>query len=152
LWLIRLIMFALGIGISLVFIANQAASMATITKAQTGRASSIFNAGKQLGDAGVALLSTVLAAAGPTHDRAGRLTANVGAYHDGFLAAAAVALISLPVALTVRHSDAAATMVAPGASERANRQTNLRPPQALPLIPPWHRRRHWRTATTPRRI
>jgi EmrB/QacA subfamily drug resistance transporter len=112
LWLVRLIMFALGIGISLVFIPNQAASMATITKAQTGRASSIFNAGKQLGGAfGVALLSTVLAAAGPTQTRAGHLTANIGAYHDGFIAAAAIAVAAILVALTVRDEDAAATMV-----------------------------------------
>ena len=112
LWLVRLIMFAVGIGVSLVFIPNQAASMATITKAQTGRASAIFNAGKQLGGAvGVALLATVLAAAGPTQERAGHLTANLTAYHDGFLAAAAVALISVLAARTVRDSDAAATMV-----------------------------------------
>jgi len=112
LWLVRLIMFALGIGVSLVFVPNQAASMATITKAQTGRASSIFNAAKQLGGAvGVALLSTVLAAAGPARERAGHLTANLSAYHDGFLAAGVVALVSVLVALTVRDKDAAATMV-----------------------------------------
>jgi len=113
LWLVRLIMFALGVGMSLVFIPNQAASMATITKPQTGRASSIFNAGKQLGGAaGVALLSTVLAAAGPIQERAGHLTANIGAYHDGFIAAAAVAAASIAVALTVRDEDAAVTMAA----------------------------------------
>jgi EmrB/QacA subfamily drug resistance transporter len=107
LWLVRLIMVALGLGVSLVFIPNQAASMATITKAETGRASAIFNAGKQLGGAvGVALLSTVLAAVGPGTERGG----NLAAYHDGFLAAA-VAAISVLVALTVRDKDAAATMV-----------------------------------------
>jgi len=112
LWLVRLIMFALGLGVSLVFIPNQAASMATITKAQTGRASALFNAGKQLGSAvGVALTSTVLAAAGPTRQQDGHLTPNLSAYHDGFVAAAAIALISIPVALTVRDSDAAATMI-----------------------------------------
>ena len=108
LWLVRMIMFALGLGVSLVFIPNQAASMATVTKAETGRASAIFNAGKQLGGAvGVALLSAVLAGVGPGGERSGHLTA----YHDGFLAAAAVAVISVPVALTVRDGDAAATMV-----------------------------------------
>jgi EmrB/QacA subfamily drug resistance transporter len=122
LWLVRLIMFVLGIGVSLVFIPNQAASMATISKAQTGRASSIFNAGKQLGGAiGVALLSSVLAAAGPTQERAGHLTANLSAYHDGFLAAAAVALISVLVARTVRDRDAAATMV-PRRRQRTGQQ------------------------------
>src|ERR1700760_4624595 len=93
-WLIALIMFGLGLGISTVFIPAQAISMATISKAQTGRASSIFNAGKQLGGAlGVALLTTVLATAGPTRDVAGHVVANLPAFHDGFLAAAAVALV-----------------------------------------------------------
>lgn len=114
LWLVRLIMVALGLGISLVFIPNQAASMATITKTQTGRASAIFNAGKQHGGAvGVALLSTVLAVAGPTREQNGHLAANLSAYHDGFLAAAAVALIAVLVARTVNDTDAAATMVRP---------------------------------------
>jgi EmrB/QacA subfamily drug resistance transporter len=120
LWLVRLLMFGLGLGVSLVFIPNQAASMATITKAQTGRASSIFSTGKQLGGAvGVALLTAVLAVAGPTREQGGHLVANLGAYHDGFLVAAAVALLAIPVALTIRDADAAATMVA-----RPRRGTN----------------------------
>jgi MFS family permease len=126
LWLVRLVMFGLGLGVSLVFIPNQAASMATITRAQTGRASSIFNAGKQLGGAvGVALLSTVLAAAGPTRERAGHLTANLSAYHDGFLAAAVVALLSILVARTVRDADAAATMV-PRRRQRTRKRADER--------------------------
>jgi EmrB/QacA subfamily drug resistance transporter len=112
LWLVRLIMLGLGLGIACVFIPAQAFSMATITKAQTGRASSIFNAAKQLGGAiGVALLTTVLAAAGPTSQAADHLTANLAAYHDAFLAAAAVALLAVSAAVTVRDADAAATMV-----------------------------------------
>jgi EmrB/QacA subfamily drug resistance transporter len=112
LWLVRLIMLGLGLGVACVFIPAQAFSMATITKAQTGRASSIFNAGKQLGGAvGVALLTTVLAAAGPAGQPAGHAAASVAAYHDAFLAAAAVALLAVAVALTIRDTDAAATMV-----------------------------------------
>ncbi|HTU03973.1 MAG TPA: MFS transporter, partial [Trebonia sp.] len=112
LWLVRLIMFGLGLGIACVFIPAQAFSMATISKTQTGRASSIFNAAKQLGGAvGVALLTTVLAAVGPAGPAAGHVTASLSAYHDAFLAAAAVALVAVTVALTVRDSDAAATMV-----------------------------------------
>jgi EmrB/QacA subfamily drug resistance transporter len=112
LWLVRLIMLGLGLGIACVFIPVQAFSMATITKTETGRASSIFNAGKQLGGAvGVALLTTVLAVAGPTSRAAGHVTANLAAYHDAFLAAAAVALLAVTVALTIRDTDAAATMV-----------------------------------------
>jgi len=112
LWLVRLIMLGLGVGVSFVFIPAQAISMATISKAQTGQASPLFNAGKQLGGAiGVALLSSVLAAAGPTHEAAGRVTVNLAAFHLGFLAAAAVAAASVAVARCIRDADAAATMV-----------------------------------------
>lgn len=111
LWVARVIILGLGLGVSFVFISSQAASMATITKAQTGRASSIFNAGKQLGGAvGVALLSTVLAAVGPTQNDAGHTTLNLNAYHDAFLAAAAVAVLAVTVALAIRDADAATTM------------------------------------------
>jgi len=112
LWLVRLIMAGLGLGIACVFIPAQAFSMATITHAQTGRASSIFNAAKQLGGAvGVAVLTTVVAAAGPTRLAAGHITANLAAYHDAFLTAAAAALLAITAALTIRDTDAAATMV-----------------------------------------
>lgn len=138
LWLIRLVMLGLGLGISLVFIPAQAASMATVSKAQTGRASSVFNAGKQLGGAvGVALLTTVLAAASTTATSttatsaagaAARGTAGpvgLAGFHDGFLAAAAVAVLALAVAWSVRDADAAPTMIrrGGGAGERRTGQT-----------------------------
>jgi hypothetical protein len=85
-----------------VFIPAQAVSMATTSKAQTGQASPIFNAGKQLGGAvGVALLSSVLAAVSPG---AG---VHLTAFHAGF----AVAVASVAVALCIRD---AATMVRAG--------------------------------------
>jgi EmrB/QacA subfamily drug resistance transporter len=112
LWLIRVIMLGLGIGISLVFISAQAASMATITRAQTGRASSLFNAGKQIGGAiGVALLTTVLAA-GPVRHTTSRGEPSLAAFHYGFLAAAVVAAVTISIALSIRDSDAAGTMIA----------------------------------------
>jgi MFS family permease len=121
LWLVCLIMLGLGLGVACVFIPAQAFSMATVTKPQTGRTSSIFSAGKQFGGAvGVALLSTVLAGAGPTSKAAGHVTANLAAYHDGFLAAAAVALLAVAVALTIRDNDAAATMVPRQRQHRAS--------------------------------
>ncbi|HEX3786975.1 MAG TPA: MDR family MFS transporter [Pseudonocardiaceae bacterium] len=108
-WLLRLVMLAFGVGMSGVFVPAQAASFATISPARTGRASSIFNAGKQLGGAiGVALMTTVLAAIGPTR---GVGVANLAAFHDSFLVAAAVAVVAAVVALTVHDADAAATMV-----------------------------------------
>jgi EmrB/QacA subfamily drug resistance transporter len=131
LWLARLIMLGLGLGVACVFIPAQAFSMATITKAQTGRASSIFNAGKQLGGAvGVALLITVLAAAAPAGQPAGHAAASVAAYHDAFLAAATVALLAVAVALTIRDTDAAATMV-----PRSRRARLRYSPQACADLP-----------------
>jgi EmrB/QacA subfamily drug resistance transporter len=110
--LVPLIMLGFGIGMSCVFIPAQAASFATLALAQIGRASSIFNAGKQLGGAlGVALLTTVLAGIGPTQDLSGHPSANLAAYHDSFLSAAAVALLAAAVALTIHDDDARATMV-----------------------------------------
>ena len=118
LWLVGLIMFGLGLGISMVFISAQAASMATITTAQTGQASAIYNAAKQLGGSiGVALLTTVLAAAVPASHAARNLTG----FHDGFLTAAAVALGAVAVALTIRDADAASTMIQRQPRRTANR-------------------------------
>jgi Na+/melibiose symporter-like transporter len=80
LWLVRLIMAGFGVGMSCVFVPAQAASFATISHAVTSKASSVFNAGKQLGGViGVALLTTVLAGIGPTGVVAGHLTANLTA-------------------------------------------------------------------------
>ncbi|MEW1861983.1 hypothetical protein AB0399_16685 [Streptomyces sp. NPDC088194] len=105
-----------------VFIPSQAASMDTITKARTGQASSIFNAGKQLGGAiGVALLSAVLAAVGPTQEEAGHVDVHLTAYHDAFLAAAAAATLAVAVALAIHDADASTTMTRrrnPRAAER----------------------------------
>lgn len=114
LWLIRLIMFGLGLGVSCVFIPAQAMSMATIGPAQTGQAAALFNVGKQLGGAiGVALLTTVVAAGGTVGGGAGHATVNLAAFHDGFLAAAVVAVLAIAVALAVRDADAAVTMAPP---------------------------------------
>ena len=70
----------------------------------------------------MAPLTTILAGIGPTREMAGHVTANLTAYHDSFLPAAAVAVIAAAVALTVHDADAAATMVRrrrPGAPKQA---------------------------------
>jgi MFS family permease len=108
-------MLLIGLGMSCVFIPAQAASFATISRERTGRASTLFNAARQLGGAvGVAFLTTVLAAVGPTKLSGGRIVANLGAYHDAFLAAAAVALVASLAAFTVSDADAVHTMVRRG--------------------------------------
>ena len=112
LWLVRLIVYFLGIGMSGVFLPSQAAAFATIPKHKTGDASTIFNATRQLGGAiGVAILTTVITAVHPVHVVAGHTVANLRAYHAGFLVAAGIALLAAVAALTVHDEDAASTMV-----------------------------------------
>lgn len=110
-WRLSLGMFGLGLGISFAFIPAQAASMATITKAQTGRASSLFSASKQLGGAiGIALLSTILAAGKTVQQGIGSVSSVPASYHNGFIAAGIVALVGAIIAVTIRDADAASTM------------------------------------------
>jgi EmrB/QacA subfamily drug resistance transporter len=112
LWWMRILMFAMGLSMGPVIISSQAASFATVSNADTGYASSLFNSQRQLGSAvGVALLATVLALVGTTHVVAGHVAANLTAYHAAFLVAAGVALVGAAVALTIKDVDAAATMV-----------------------------------------
>lgn len=112
LWLFRLLMFAIGAGMAFVFLPNQAAAFATIPPSATGRATTLFNAQRQLGAAtGVAVLSGVLAAIGPTALGAGGVPRpDLTAYRAAFLAAAGFTLLAALLALAVPDRDAAATM------------------------------------------
>jgi MFS family permease len=113
LWWMRVLMFGLGYSIAHVMISMQAAAFATISPTSTGRASTLFNANRQLGGAiGVALLSTVISAVGPVRQVAGATVANLTAYHAAFLTAAAIALAGAILALfVVKDADAANTRV-----------------------------------------
>jgi len=95
-----------------VFLPMQAAAFATISPSATGRASTLFNALRQLGAAmGVAVLSGVLAVVGPTRlGAAGTARPHLAAYHAAFLTAAAFALLAALLALAIPDRDAAATM------------------------------------------
>jgi EmrB/QacA subfamily drug resistance transporter len=113
LWWARLLMFTLGLAMGQVFVPAQAAAFATITPAATGRASTMFNAVRQLGGAiGVALLTTVIVLIGATHRVAGHEVANLAAYRISFLVAAAISLAAVAPALSIRDADAAATIPA----------------------------------------
>jgi EmrB/QacA subfamily drug resistance transporter len=102
LWWMRLLMFAMGLGMSGVFVPAQAAAFATISPAATGRASTLYNALRQLGGAiGVAMLTAVVTGIGPSREVAGQQVPHLAAYHWAFLAAAAVALVAAVLALTV---------------------------------------------------
>jgi MFS family permease len=112
LWWARLLMFTLGLSMGQVFVPLQAAAFATITPASTGRASTMFNTVRQLGGAvGVAVLTTAIVLVGPVHVVAGHPVANLTAYRVAFLVAAAFCLLAIPCALSIRDSDAAATIV-----------------------------------------
>jgi EmrB/QacA subfamily drug resistance transporter len=112
LWLVRLLMFLLGAGMAYVFIPNQAASLTTISREATGRATMLMSVQRQLGAAvGVAVLSSVLSLVGPTRqDALGRAVPNLTAYHAAFLAAAGFAVLGALIALRVPDHEAAPSM------------------------------------------
>lgn len=112
-WVFRLLMFALGASMACLFLPNQAASLATISRRDTGRATTLTNVQRQLGSAlGVALLSTVLSAVGAvvTLDD-GSTEPNLTAYRAAFVAAAVIAVVGAVIAQRVPDEDAANTMV-----------------------------------------
>jgi EmrB/QacA subfamily drug resistance transporter len=117
LWVIRGLVFARGWFTAFSFIPLQAATYATITPADTGRATAIYSTQRQVAAAlGVAILATVLttttqwhlaaAAAAP----AASVAARVGAFHDVFLVAAGLAAVGGALSLLIRDEDAALTM------------------------------------------
>ena len=115
LWWMRTLLFFTGFGMGHVFTSTQAAGFATISVADTARASTVFNALRQLcGAVGVAALSTVVAEVGPLHRVGGHVEANLSAYHGAFLLASVVAVAGALVSLTVNDADAVQTMVRRG--------------------------------------
>ncbi|MGI8851618.1 MAG: DHA2 family efflux MFS transporter permease subunit [Acidimicrobiales bacterium] len=112
LWVPRGLMLVLGLGMAQVFVPAQAAAFATISSASTGRASALYNAGRQLGGAiGVAVLTTVATTVGSIHHPSSG-PVSLRPFHVAFLAAALIALAGMAIATTVRDEDAAATIVA----------------------------------------
>ena len=131
LWWSRLLLFGMGLGVGQVFVGGQAVSFATISPADTGRASTLYNTLRQLGGAiGIALLTTVLVLVDPTHKVNGYIVTNFTAYHASFLVAAAVCVCGLPWALSIRDADAAT----PSPHVEARNPRNLVPsiPSQLP--------------------
>jgi EmrB/QacA subfamily drug resistance transporter len=114
LWWARLILFGLGISMSQVMVPAQASAFATISLADTGRASTLFNISRQVGSAiWVALLTTTIVLVGAVHVVDGHPAANLNAYRVCFLVAAACALLGIVASLMINDADAAKTMVNP---------------------------------------
>jgi EmrB/QacA subfamily drug resistance transporter len=125
LWWARLLMYTMGFAMASVFVPTQAASFATISPAATGRASTLFNAVRQLGGAiGVALLTTTIVLVGPVRHVAGHVVANFTAYRVTFLVAAATCLLGVASSLFIRDAEAAHTI--PARRQRRSPQTESR--------------------------
>ncbi|MEI6665259.1 MAG: MFS transporter, partial [Chloroflexota bacterium] len=111
LWTLRILMYALGLTMSCVILPNQAAALARIAPADTGRASAIMNALQRTASAvGVAVLATVLAIFLPPNAQALTGGALVPAFHATFIAASGLALLGAIFAPRIHDSDAASTM------------------------------------------
>lgn len=109
-WTMRALMFVLGFAMAHNFVPTQAAAFARISSADTGRASTTFNALRQLGGAiGVAVLTSVITIVGVTHHVDGVSAPNLAAYHVAFLVAAGIALIAALITLSIHDHDADST-------------------------------------------
>ncbi len=125
-WLIAVLLFVQGIGMGNSMIPLQAATFSRIGPASMGRATSMFNASRQVATAtGVAVLSTILVARtqaamadlGAAASAAARAQAQMDAYQAAFLGAVAFAAVGLVVAFLIRDSDAAPSMRRGGKGE-----------------------------------
>ena len=120
-WVVRGLMFLVGAGMAYLFLPNQAASLATLSRAETGRATTIANVQRQVGGAiGVAAAASALAMAGSAGGGAGDATS----YRPAFLVAAGFAVVGALLALRVPDAEAAETMQvrearSPGEARRA---------------------------------
>jgi EmrB/QacA subfamily drug resistance transporter len=116
------LMFVLGFGMSHTFVSMQAVAFNQISRAETGQASTIFNAQRQLGAAvGVAVVGTVLGTVGTT-TAAGAV--DLHAYRIGFIAAAVWSLLAAIAASQVRpgaptRPEPAATVTGPASPDEA---------------------------------
>jgi predicted MFS family arabinose efflux permease len=136
-WIMRLQLYAMGYFMAHVFMTSQAAGFATIPPSATGRASTLYNAFRQIGSAlGVAIMGTVLATVGTTTRSAtGVVRPNLAAYHTAFYVAACLFICGLALVATVNDKDAAPTMVRKGRRGNAPVVSEVVPPEPEALRP-----------------
>ena len=115
LWWVRGTMFVRGMGFGMMLVTLQTAAFAGISMADTGRATAVFNATRQVAQSfGVAIIATVLtsrlahhgAALGPLDNA----VASVSAFSDGFVVTGVFIALGVLVALIIRDREAAATL------------------------------------------
>ena len=129
LWTVRGAMLLRGMGFGFMLIPLQTAAFATISMAETGRATAVFNATRQVAQSfGVAIGATVLTSRLAHHDTAlgpaGPTGPAVDAFSEAFLATLALSALGVAVAFLIRDREAAPTMrppkaVAPTPEERS---------------------------------
>lgn len=106
-WLLRAILFGLGMAMGLAMIPLQASTFETISTEATARASAVFSTSRQIASAvGVALAASLLSAQGAT----------LAAYHHTFLVIAEIAVIGVVFAFWVRRNDVITTATDAGSS------------------------------------
>jgi len=113
LWTIRLIMFVRGICLAFAFVPIQASSYANIEPADTGRASAMYSAQRQVAASlGVAILATVLVEATTHFSGAGTSPSDAAldGFRAAFFAAAALTAVAAASAFLIRDRDAANTI------------------------------------------
>jgi EmrB/QacA subfamily drug resistance transporter len=112
-WHAWIVMYLAGFSVGQVFVATQAAAFATISPADSGRAATMFNAGRRLGGAvGVAVATTtIVLLSGGAHQPDGAGTA-LTAFRGAFIVCAAINLLSIRAVWSIRDSDAAGTIPA----------------------------------------
>lgn len=146
-WWIRGLMLLRGMTMGIGMVPMQAATYATISHEDTGRASALFSTNRQVAaSVGVAVMATVLvdriqshvttALQGVTGQAAIRQATQHAAllgYHDAFLATACLALVGVAVAFLIRDEDAAASMRRVVAPARASHgRAGAREPYPVP--------------------
>lgn len=114
-WTIRALMLVRGVGFGLVLVPLQAATYATVSPAQTGRATAVYNATSQFASSlGVAVAASMLtsrlahhgAELGKPAMRAGALDA----FQDSFLLLGLISIAGTAVAILISDRAAAPTM------------------------------------------
>jgi len=114
LWIIRALMLARGLGFGFVLVPLQAATYATVSPSDTGRATALYNAASQVASSfGVAVAASALtkrltdrgAVLGPVTPEPA-----IAAFHDVFLLIGLLAIAGSAVALFISDREAAPTM------------------------------------------
>jgi MFS family permease len=115
-WTIRAIMLVRGLALGFVFVPIQAAAYANIAPEDTGRATAIFSALRQIAASlGVAILATVLVESTShfTNGVSGQgqlRDASLDAFHFSFFIGCCMIMLGACAALLIRDRDAASTM------------------------------------------